>query len=133
MKTFIVIVALIVALVALTKYLFPFIRICGDSMYPTYFDDEIVVGTRLFKKHDLRVGELILYKSPADENRLVIKRIAEILIEGKDLYFYCMGDNRDHSYDSRDYGYISSKNLVCKVINQREDMNHAGSKEGWNS
>ena len=120
------IIALVLIVVVL-YYTFPLIRVVGESMYPTYLDDEIIVGTRVYKKSDLKIGDVIIYESPNEEGRLVIKRISEILIDGKKRYFYCLGDNADHSYDSRNYGYVSSKNLVCKVINQRESVSNANS------
>ena len=119
-------------LLAILYYVFPLIKVIGYSMYPTYFDGEIIVGTRLFRKDKLKVGEVVLYKSPVEQDRIVIKRISQILIDGKNRSFYCLGDNASESYDSRYYGFISSKNLVCKVINQREDANNASNQKGQN-
>ena len=105
-------------------YLFPVIQITGDSMSPTYHDGEIIIGTRLYKKDNLEVGDVVLYESPTEKGRIVIKRIDHFMNENGNLYLYFLGDNADCSYDSRYYGFVSSKNLVCKVINQRRKVNY---------
>ena len=108
-----------VIVVAILYYVFPFIQVCGDSMYPTYLDGEVIIGTRIFNKSKLKKGDIIVYKSPTDD-KIVIKRIERLMTDKKgELFIYCLGDNADFSYDSRMYGYFSSKNLVCKVLNQR--------------
>lgn len=127
-----VIIVCIVAVLFVVYHLFPLIQVCGDSMYPTYLDGEIIFGTKLYRKSKLKKGDIIVYKSPR-ENRIVIKRIDHITYIRGVYQFYCLGDNADHSYDSRAYGYISSKNLVCKVINQRRYMNDVCNQERWNS
>lgn len=96
---------------------FPLIQVVGSSMYPTYKDGEIIVGTRLYRKSKLKVGDVIVYSSPTD-NKKVIKRISSILRDGS-MSLYCLGDNAEESYDSRYYGYFSSKLVICKVVNQR--------------
>lgn len=111
----------VVAVCCILYYLFPLIKVIGDSMYATYLDNEVIVGSRVFLKSRLKVGDVIVYKSPTDD-RIVIKRIHHFMCDGKDLYLYCLGDNADHSYDSRMYGYVSSKSIVCKVINQRRKI-----------
>lgn len=85
-------------------------------MHPTYRDGEIIVGRRIYRKSKLKVGDVIIFKSPTEDDRIVIKRIAKIQ---RGVFFYCLGDNPDCSYDSRNYGYISSNDLVCRVIKQR--------------
>lgn len=107
-----------IAGVSLLHYAFPLIEVCETSMFPTYDDGEIILGTRLFKKSKLKVGDVIVYRH-GDRN--VIKRIADINLDIRtgDLKFFCLGDNAKVSCDSREYGYISSKDLVCKIINQR--------------
>ena len=120
MKVVFIILCILLALIVF-NYLFPLIQVCGDSMYPTYFDGEIIFGTKLYRKSKLKKGDVIIYKSP-NENRTVIKRIDHIITDIRgDLRFYCLGDNSEHSYDSRSYGYVSSIRLVCKVINQRRN------------
>ena len=113
---FVIIIVLIIGCVL--HYLFPMIQVCGDSMYPTYLDGEIIFGSRIYRKSKLKKGDVIIYRSP-NENRVVIKRIDHINKNNGELLFFCLGDNSDFSYDSRSYGYVSSKNLVCRVINQR--------------
>ena len=108
----------IVALGVSLYHSFPLIQVVGDSMYPTYLDGEIIFGTRIYRKSKLKVGEVIVYHSP-NENRIVIKRIADIKKFRGETFYYCLGDNADHSYDSRYYGSIPSKSIVCRVINQR--------------
>ena len=108
----------VVIVLGILYYLFPIIEVVGDSMYPTYKDGEIIFGTRLYRKSKLRKRDVIIYTSPREE-RIVIKRIDDIRKKNNRLYFYCLGDNRDYSYDSREYGYVSSKRLKCKVLNQR--------------
>lgn len=105
-------------------YLFPLIRVVGTSMYPTYCEEEVILGSRIFRKSNLKVGDVIVYRSPVDNDRLVIKRIDHFLRDGRKLYIYCLGDNAGDSYDSRHYGFVSSKNIVCKVLDQRRNRNH---------
>ena len=88
-------------------------------MYFTYLDGEVIIGRRLFIKSRLKVGDVIVYRSPEDKSRKVIKRIADIQKDSNGYSFYCLGDNPPHSHDSRDYGYVSSDNLVCKIIKAR--------------
>ena len=107
-----------VVTVVLVKYLFPAIQVVGDSMHPTYKDGEVIFGTRLYRKSKLKVGDVILYHSPSEEGKVVIKRIADIHVD-KRLAFYCLGDNFECSYDSRYYGFVNSNRIVCKVVNQR--------------
>lgn len=111
----------VLALLFGINYLFPIIQVVGESMYPTYLDGEILVGTRLYRKSKLKKGDVIVYYSPTEEKKAVIKRIDSVSvgISRNELDFYCLGDNADRSYDSRDYGYISSKRIVCKIIDQR--------------
>lgn len=108
----------VVIVLGILYYLFPVIQVVGDSMYPTYKDGEVIFGTRLYRKSKLKKRDVIIYTSPK-EGKIVIKRIDDIREKDNRLYFYCLGDNKDHSYDSRYYGFISSKRLKCKVLNQR--------------
>lgn len=116
----ILIVAVVALIVVGIYHYFPLIQVIGDSMYPTYKEGEILLGTRLYKKSNLKAGDVVLFRCSYDNNRIVIKRIDHIVTVNKEpKLFYFLGDNPEHSYDSRHYGYVSSKNLVCKVINQR--------------
>lgn len=105
-------------------YILPLIRVIGDSMFPTYLNEEVIVGTRIYRKSKLKTGDVIIYKTPTD-GKIVIKRIDYIIwCNNKIDYVFCLGDNADHSYDSRHYGFVPSENIVCKVINQRRNTNH---------
>ena len=48
----------VLVLFGVLYYLFPVIQITGDSMSPTYHDGEIIIGTRLYKKDNLEVGDV---------------------------------------------------------------------------
>ena len=116
----IAIIVYVVAILGLLYYLFPPIQVVGDSMFPTYYDQEVIFGRRIYSKSNLKVGDVIVYKAPYDPYRVVIKRISRIARNSYgSLMFYCLGDNSECSHDSRNYGFVPSKNLVCKVINQR--------------
>lgn len=111
---------LIIAVLIIVYFQFPIIQVIGDSMFPTYQDGEILFGTKMYRKSKLKKGEVIIYRSPMENDRVVIKRIDSILEDHRGGYhYYCLGDNPECSYDSRNYGYVPSKNVVCKVINQR--------------
>lgn len=113
-------VIIIIVLIGVLYYSFPLIQVIGDSMTPTYCDKEIIFGRRLYKKSKLKVGDVIVYRAPYDTDRIVIKRISRITKNSLgDRMFYCLGDNSECSHDSRNYGFVHSRNLVCKVINQR--------------
>ena len=116
----IAIILSVIAILGLLYYLFPPIQVVGDSMFPTYYDQEVIFGRRIYSKSKLKKGDVVVYRSPEDNKRIVIKRIEYInrTLSGE-LVLYCLGDNSECSHDSRYYGYFSHKNLVCKVINHR--------------
>lgn len=101
-------------------YLFPIIAICGDSMFPTYYDGEILLSTRIMNKNTVKEGDVIIYAPPEGNLKAVIKRVDHVAksVNGYNMYF-CMGDNREDSVDSRDYGYVPAFNIIGRPFSQR--------------
>lgn len=112
-------IVLICIIAFILSYTFPVVKIVGDSMYPTYHDSEYVIGCRIYSRHHLTKGKVIVYRSPDDATRNVVKRIDNTLKDFNKLYLYCLGDNAEVSHDSRSYGYVSEDNIVCVLIRSR--------------
>jgi signal peptidase I len=93
-------------------------------MFPTYVDGEIIFSTRLFRKHKIKVGDVIVFKHPYVKGRLLIKRVADLFYsrDGELLSIYFLGDNSSDSYDSRNFGYVLTKDLVSKVLFPRKKV-----------
>ena len=100
---------------ALIYYLFPPVKVCGRSMYPTYQDDTILLTTRCFLKYV--PGEVYSYNRHEDgDNRTVIKRLKDVVTQEGQTYLYFEGDNPEESYDSRYYGYVHHSYVELKVV-----------------
>lgn len=110
------IIILTIELLIILFYLFPPIEIVGDSMLPTLKDGQKVWASRIF---NLKVGGLYLYPSPKDSSILVVKRLAYLDTKNKTCVF--LGDNSLVSYDSRDYGPVSSKKIYARILWYRKN------------
>ena len=104
----ILLVAIVVMLYNKKLYL-RFIR--GNSMAPTF-----IAGQPFFvcSKYELQEGKIYVFSAPNGET--VIKRLHKIVYGT--LYF--LGDNEEFSYDSRDYGYVSTKAVIGEAKKIKE-------------
>ena len=101
-------------------YFFPLLQVNGTSMYPTLKEGNILLGSRIFNKKKIRIGEIVVYKSPVRDvegkRRYFIKRVVGKTVHNNKVKYYCEGDNKNNSYDSRHYGFIPCEDIICKVI-----------------
>lgn len=97
-------------------YMHPICLVCGLSMYPT-FDDGSIILTERVSNLEIEKGEVYVFKRPTSNglNMRVIKRVHDIKYEDGKMLCYILGDNPSMSYDSREYGYINSEEVVAKV------------------
>lgn len=109
--TWLIVIGVALLVLALI-YAFPPIQICGDSMMPNFYDGDIVVGCRLLRKSVL--GKVYIYTPPVGEHDIVIKRLTFINSTTGKLFFE--GDNKDHSFDSRDYGYVTKDKIIARYL-----------------
>ena len=101
----------IILAVVVSKFFFQLMLIQGDSMLPSYHNMQLVVLNKYDR--DYEVGDVIAIKSKGLD-AIIVKRIDTIYPEG----YYVLGDNREHSVDSRDQrvGLIEQSAIIGKVI-----------------
>jgi signal peptidase I len=101
----------IITLWLLWKYKWEAIRISGNSMYPTIEHGDIVLLDKR-PKQPYHIGDICLLTPPDEKEKLVCKRIT------KESYgfYWMLGDNRNHSRDSRDYGWVRQELIEGRVI-----------------
>lgn len=85
-------------------------EVCGISMCPTLQNGDILTVTNLRNdKHsfdEVEVGDIVVIRLHLFEN--IIKRVNEI--DGDKVYV--LGDNPEHSEDSRSFGYIDASKVI---------------------
>jgi signal peptidase I len=120
--TFICLLVIIgIWLVIIWKYKWEVIVVRGRSMFPTLHDGDLVLIDKKPKAYN--IGDICVLVPPDDNDKIVIKRITKVM--GVDIYngksttnFWFLGDNRNNSYDSRDYGWVNIENIEGRVIKQ---------------
>ena len=123
---FIKVIALVIGLLVVFFCLlsmFPIIRVEGDSMYPTYKEDEILLSSRLFDKKDCKCGRnYIIYLKDDEQGKpyYIVKRLyRKRFSPDKRIEYYFLGDNREVSADSRLYGWFDSSRIVAVIIGKK--------------
>ena len=85
------------------------VAVAGDSMAPTYISGDWLIvrwGGRY------KVGEVVLVEREDRPGVFLVKRLVRI----DDGEFWVQGDNKSSSTDSRQWGAITSKEVLGKVV-----------------
>jgi phage repressor protein C with HTH and peptisase S24 domain len=84
-------------------------KISGNSMWPNFRDGDIV-SCQHFDGQQLNVGDIVIFPSPHDSTKLLIKRIVRINFD----MCFVQGDNPDPtaSTDSHNFGAIPLSTVV---------------------
>jgi signal peptidase I len=114
LKIIIIVAILGVSMWVVNKYFYEFVRVNGQSMYPTLKDGDVVLLKKHLKEKDMQAQKIYVYISP--NKKLVIKRCISLIDIYNDLYIWFEGDNKDYSVDSRKYGGISFSLVQGKVV-----------------
>lgn len=70
--------AIIGGAVFLLSYIFigQLLRVTGDSMIPNFHDGEQIIAEKVsIQFEELKRGDIVIFKHPSDEDKLIIKRI----------------------------------------------------------
>ncbi|HIL22260.1 MAG TPA: S26 family signal peptidase [Alcanivorax sp.] len=92
-------------------------RVTSDSMLPTLKPgDYILVDTRKYHNSPLTPGAIITFRSPLNENdQVMVKRISNIDTNTLPERLFVLGDNAEHSFDSRTYGWLDKSRVTGSV------------------
>lgn len=155
-----VVVLAVIAAIFLKTFIVEMYWVPSESMVPTIVVKDRVVVTKFnYWFREPEHGEVVVFKSPTEENKNLIKRLIGVpgdTVEFKDnalyingekvdepylseeafsvdygpiilpekMYFMC-GDNRQHSLDSRSWGFVSEDLLIGKGVAVYWPVQHA--------
>lgn len=86
------------------------VAVVGDSMRPTLEPgDWLLVEPGAYAGAAPTVGDLVLVPDPREPSRLLVKRVAEVHDDGRELFV--TGDGHDRSTDSRAFGSVSTSTV----------------------
>ena len=123
---------------------FKLIEIEGKSMQPKFKDGEFcIIDSSKKTIKSIEVGDVIVFRFSKDQkdwhvdNDYAIKRVYKnvpTIIRGRiQPIMWVLGDNRNQSYDSRMFGYISRKQIIGLVVeNTHEKSKFAATKRLFN-
>lgn len=90
----------------------PFAVVNGDSMIPTYRNDDLVVVQGV-DPSEIKLEDIIVYKHPTED--LVIHRVIKVTPVDSQLFFTAKGDNNARPIDEFEEN-IPANAVVGKVI-----------------
>jgi nickel-type superoxide dismutase maturation protease len=87
-------------------------RVKDRSMEPEIREGDHVLVNRLsYVLSRPREGDVVVVRHP-EEGRYLVKRIVRVDEEG----FFILGDNRDYSVDSRQFGPVPKELIIGRVF-----------------
>jgi signal peptidase len=93
----------------------PLAQVESGSMKPTLEVGDLVV-VKGIDSSQIKVGDIILFKSPSEPEKLIVHRVVKIHLINGELYFETKGDNNPVS-DYVFWGWlVPAKNVVGIVI-----------------
>lgn len=88
---------------------FGHVSIRGGSMEPAYSSGEKVIICKHTWLFPIVIGDVIVFEK---DSEIMTKRVKYIFPDG----FFVLGDDRESSLDSRDFGLISPQEVLGKVL-----------------
>lgn len=107
----ILVISVIIMLILLNKY-YAFGIVKGISMLPTLKNFEPIIIKR---RCVIESGKIYLIKV---DGEVIVKRLTDMklnYVSGK-LSLFFVGDNKENSYDSRDFGWREDTVIIGEVI-----------------
>lgn len=72
-KFFIQLLFVLMAVFLITKFWLPTVRVTSESMEPTLYKGDYLIGTKIFK--NVERGDIVGLRYPVDRNLIIIKRV----------------------------------------------------------